>query len=324
MISAGVEGRLPLYMTYPEPWRGPLKQPPELFLRPAPKPLPATTRYNGINTTTYPNGTRLAPPPRQVGKYPSSPTISNPVNLVQPKEDATEEMTPYSAYRIFPPTQYHFPYSLCQPTNLPTYLMRTSYPPTPLSPIETFSSSSSPIITSTFRSPPDSLSPPSLKNPHIFMDKKPSLITQTITVQSHISQNPSFKVPGKEGSLKHRILIRPEDNNKPSHLDIQKPFEASRKRLQASVSPPRSPRKSVNNNNNTLPLNFTKGSLIQLHSGELRRIEEMRTEDFIVSAERSPELRLAQSTVVRIEENQHMGNATITLSYNNRRAQVNI
>lgn len=43
MISAGVEGRLP-YMTYPEPWRGPPKQPPELFLRPAPKPLPPT-RY---------------------------------------------------------------------------------------------------------------------------------------------------------------------------------------------------------------------------------------------------------------------------------------
>lgn len=37
MISAGVEGRLP-YMTYSEPWRGPPKQPPELFLRPAPKP----------------------------------------------------------------------------------------------------------------------------------------------------------------------------------------------------------------------------------------------------------------------------------------------
>lgn len=38
MISAGVEGRLP-HMTYPEPWRGQPKQPPE-FLRPAPKPVP--------------------------------------------------------------------------------------------------------------------------------------------------------------------------------------------------------------------------------------------------------------------------------------------
>lgn len=39
MISAGVEGRL-AYMTYPDHYRGPSKQPPE-FLRPAPKPLPS-------------------------------------------------------------------------------------------------------------------------------------------------------------------------------------------------------------------------------------------------------------------------------------------
>lgn len=121
---------------------------------------------------------------------------------------------------------------------------------------------------------------------------------------------------GKEGSLKHRILRT--DEIKP--LDLQKPPEG-RKRLQATMSPPRSPKKTLNNN--FLPSSFAKGSLIQLYNGELRKIEDMRTEDFISSAERSPELRLAESTVVRIEE-KHMGNATITLTYNQRRAQVSL
>ncbi|VEN63202.1 unnamed protein product [Callosobruchus maculatus] len=87
------------------------------------------------------------------------------------------------------------------------------------------------------------------------------------------------------------------------------------------MSPPRSPKRTINNN--TVSGNFTKGSLIQLHNGELRRIEDMRTEDFVMSAERSPELRLAESTVVRIEEGQS-GTATITLTYNQRRAQVEV
>ncbi|XP_056634109.1 WAS/WASL-interacting protein family member 3 isoform X2 [Diorhabda sublineata] len=308
MISAGVEGRIP-YMTYPEPWRGPPKQPPELFLRPAPKP--PTTRYNGV-PTTYPNGTRLAPPPRPVGKYPSPP---NPVNLAQPKEDLTEDMSPYGAYRIFPQThQYsHFAYPLCQP---PYMQMRTNFPPTPLSPIETYS----PTATSSFLTPPSSYSPPSsLKSAQMLvMDKKtPPLPPQTV---SPLNQSSSFKVPsGKEGSLKHRILIRPEETSRIGPLDLQKPLEG-RKRLQATMSPPRSPKKSLNNNN--LPGNFAKGSLIQLSNGDLRRIEDLRTEDFIMSAERSPEVRLAESTVVKIEENQQTANSTITLTYNNRRDKV--
>lgn len=301
-------------MTYPEPWRGPPKQPPELFLRPAPKP--PTTRYNGV-PTTYPNGTRLAPPPRPVGKYPSPP---NPVNLAQSKDDVNEDMSPYSAYRIFPHTsQYsHFAYPLCQP---PYMQMRTNFPPTtPLSPIETYSPTTP---TSTFLTPPSSYSPPSsLKSAQMLvMDKKtPPLPPQTVSPHNHISQSSSFKVPsGKEGSLKHRILIRPEETLRMGPLDLQKPPEG-RKRLQATMSPPISPKKPLNNN--TLPGNFAKGSLIQLSNGDLRRIEDLRTEDFIMSAERSSEVRLAESTVVKIEENQQMANSTITLTYNNRRDKV--
>ena len=67
--------------------------------------------------------------------------------------------------------------------------------------------------------------------------------------------------------------------------------------------------------------NFTKGSLIQLANGELRRVEDMRTEDFVTSAERSPVLRLDPSTVVRIQECAG-GTAKLTLSYGEFRTQV--
>lgn len=112
--------------------------------------------------------------------------------------------------------------------------------------------------------------------------------------------------------MKHRLLTRPEP------LDLQKPPEG-RKRLTATISPPRSPRKHLNNN--TVPPTFQKGQLIQLASGEFRRIEDMRTEDFIQSAEKSPALRLSESTVVKIEEAKE-GHVTITLTYDQRRAQV--
>lgn len=96
--------------------------------------------------------------------------------------------------------------------------------------------------------------------------------------------------PGKEGSLKHRILTRPPDPPK-----------------RHTVAP-----------HNT---NFTKGSLIQLASGELRRVEDMRTEDFVSSAEKSPALRLDPSTVVRIQEGSG-GSARLTLSYGEHNTQV--
>lgn len=89
----------------------------------------------------------------------------------------------------------------------------------------------------------------------------------------------------------------------------------------ATSSPPRSPKRTLNNNN-ILSDSYSKGSLIQLANGDLRRVEDLRTEDFVSSAEQSPKLRMTDSTVVRIEENPVAGTATITLSYNQRRTQV--
>jgi hypothetical protein len=81
-----------------------------------------------------------------------------------------------------------------------------------------------------------------------------------------------FKVPsGKEGSLKHRILTRPEPSTK---------------------SPAKQTTKS----------HFSRGSLIKLGNERVLRIEDIKTEDFIFAAEKCPALRLDPSTIVRICE----------------------
>uniref|UniRef100_A0A672K2Q6 Ataxin-1-like n=1 Tax=Sinocyclocheilus grahami TaxID=75366 RepID=A0A672K2Q6_SINGR len=51
----------------------------------------------------------------------------------------------------------------------------------------------------------------------------------------------------------------------------------------------------------SLPPYFTKGSIIQLADGELKRVEDLKTEDFIQSAEISNELKIDSSTVERID-----------------------
>jgi len=48
------------------------------------------------------------------------------------------------------------------------------------------------------------------------------------------------------------------------------------------------------------PAHFTKGSIIHLASGELKRIEDLSTEDFVRSAEMSSDLCIDTSVVCRI------------------------
>ena len=49
------------------------------------------------------------------------------------------------------------------------------------------------------------------------------------------------------------------------------------------------------------PAHFTQGSLIQLADGRLKRVENLVTEDFLRSAESSPDVRIDNSCVVRME-----------------------
>uniref|UniRef100_A0A1B0G7H7 AXH domain-containing protein n=1 Tax=Glossina morsitans morsitans TaxID=37546 RepID=A0A1B0G7H7_GLOMM len=109
-----------------------------------------------------------------------------------------------------------------------------------------------------------------------------------------------FKVPnGKEGSLKHRLLRPPSiDENEPKKNSTMRTYSTTR--------------------------NFKKGTYIELANGTLRRVEDMRTEDFIQSAERSSHLRLAESTVVKINTTSLPNAVSITYSYDRHRAKIDM
>lgn len=85
--------------------------------------------------------------------------------------------------------------------------------------------------------------------------------------------------------------------------------------LLATPPPPSSP---------TLPPYFTKGSIIQLADGELKRVEDLKTEDFIQSAEISNELKIDSSTVERIDSSHTPNFAIIQFAVGEHRSQVNV
>lgn len=55
------------------------------------------------------------------------------------------------------------------------------------------------------------------------------------------------------------------------------------------------------------PPYFKKGSLIQLASGEMKKVEDLETEDFVDSAKHCPDLSIEHATVVRLEPVQSSG-----------------
>ena len=70
------------------------------------------------------------------------------------------------------------------------------------------------------------------------------------------------------------------------------------------------------------PQHFMKGSIIQLANGELKRVEDLRTYDFVHSADVSGDLMIDSSTVVRIEESGEKASAILGFSVGEHRVQV--
>lgn len=67
---------------------------------------------------------------------------------------------------------------------------------------------------------------------------------------------------------------------------------------------------------------FCRGALIRLEDGSLRRVEEMRLEDFVMSADRNGDLALTQCTLLRLEE--RGDRLALTLTYDRNRSQVEL
>ncbi|XP_048411060.1 ataxin-1a [Stegostoma tigrinum] len=75
---------------------------------------------------------------------------------------------------------------------------------------------------------------------------------------------------------------------------------------------------------NQLPPYFMKGSIIQLANGELKRVEDLKTEDFIQSAEISSDLKIDSSTVERVEGSHNSSFALLQFAVGEHRTQVSV
>lgn len=72
------------------------------------------------------------------------------------------------------------------------------------------------------------------------------------------------------------------------------------------------------------PPHFTKGSVIQLANGVLKRVEDLRTEDFVNSADISADLKIDSSQVVHIEEIAEKETAILGFSVGEQKIRVSI
>ncbi|NXE97777.1 ATX1L protein, partial [Menura novaehollandiae] len=73
-----------------------------------------------------------------------------------------------------------------------------------------------------------------------------------------------------------------------------------------------------------LPSHFMKGAIIQLATGELKRVEDLQTQDFVRSAEVSGGLKIDSSTVVDIRESQWPGLVTLHFVVGEQQSKVSI
>ncbi|XP_077166492.1 ataxin-1-like [Paroedura picta] len=73
-----------------------------------------------------------------------------------------------------------------------------------------------------------------------------------------------------------------------------------------------------------LPSHFMRGAIIQLATGELKRVEDLQTQDFVRSAEVSGGLKIDSSTVVDIQESPWQGFVTLHFVVGEQQSKVSI
>ncbi|XP_045072000.1 ataxin-1-like [Coregonus clupeaformis] len=130
----------------------------------------------------------------------------------------------------------------------------------------------------------------------------------TTTTNPNPKEEHLFEVPAPYPPLSHPAGAGGSVVQAQLHLPVVPP-------LPAPSSAPSGP---------SLPPYFIKGSIIQLADGELKRVEDLKTDDFIQSAEISSELKIDSSTVERIDGSHTPNLAIVQFSVGEHRAQVSV
>lgn len=99
----------------------------------------------------------------------------------------------------------------------------------------------------------------------------------------------------ERGADKRSSLLEQKDQHSDQHRQQERERDRGRELSPSHTSPP-----GLHAPPPPLLPHFTKGSLIELASGRLKRVEELRTEDFLRSADTSPEFHLSTCTVQQI------------------------
>ncbi|XP_043925869.1 ataxin-1-like [Protopterus annectens] len=74
----------------------------------------------------------------------------------------------------------------------------------------------------------------------------------------------------------------------------------------------------------SLPSHFMKGAIIQLATGELKRVEDLQTHDFVRSAEITGSLKIDSSTLVDVKESSRSGYVSLHFIVGEQQSKVNI
>ncbi|XP_072305060.1 uncharacterized protein [Eucyclogobius newberryi] len=116
-----------------------------------------------------------------------------------------------------------------------------------------------------------------------------------------------------------RDKSKDKDKHLPHHKDQQRDSEPERRRdrIRARDSSP----DCTHSSPPALLPHFTKGSLIELAGGRLKRVEELRTEDFLRSADTSPDLHLSTCKVLLISPSSIHGFSHLQVHLTDRNTQ---
>ncbi|RVE70692.1 hypothetical protein OJAV_G00067680 [Oryzias javanicus] len=139
------------------------------------------------------------------------------------------------------------------------------------------------------------------------------------------SQRDSDRDQEKEKVLK-RDKEQSKDKEKQPHHDKDQDRDNERERQcnrgsESSPSRLHSPSLTLHKSPPALLPHFTKGSLIELASGRLKRVEELRTEDFLRSADTSSEFHLSTCTVQLISPSSAQGFSHLQVHLTDRNTQ---
>jgi len=139
------------------------------------------------------------------------------------------------------------------------------------------------------------------------------------------------QTPSLSSSSSTRVLVETIKTVTPSSSFTSTPTQTN-----AQFSPPIEPTPSLPQVTSThtsgtmlptttcYPTHFQKGSLIQLANGQMKKVEELDTQDFINSAKVNQDVFLDHSTLISIENEDKSEQATLTFSVGKDKIEVKV